>query len=164
MVSTSNQPIARRLALGCTTATVLLALTGCSNAPVAARSPSGYPAGVAASTALAALENVLRSYERESLEGLQALLPATFVGRAIFIDNAKRTLAEQSQIRVQLSEVKTGSDNTGVHTVQARWDKRFLKTQTGQAALESGVINALLRQHSGLWVVDVINPDNPFVR
>jgi hypothetical protein len=154
----------RRMLLGAATLPLLQTMAACAQNAGASRGGASTLAGVPAPSAVAALELALRAYERESLETLQALLPANFVGRATFLENARATLAAQSQIRVRLLEVKTGNDNAGAHTVQARWEKQFIKTQGGQAALESGVLNALLRLKDGAWIVEVINPENPFVR
>jgi hypothetical protein len=116
--------------------------------------------------ALAELEQALRAYERESLAPLQALLEPSFAGRANLLEAARKTLNEQKQIRVQLSEVKVApaSDARSPTAISARWEKRFLRAPAQTPSLESGTLSVVMRPSGKLWVIDAMGSDNPFVR
>ena len=117
--------------------------------------------------ALSALEQALRGLERESLEPLAALLPTEFNGRAALLDAARKNMAEQKQLNVRLSEVKAapGAGALAPTAISARWEKRYLRAPTQTPALQTGALNVVMRQtSSGVWMIESLGPDNPFVK
>jgi hypothetical protein len=132
----------------------------------ACAAPGRETQAVSTHEALTELELALRAYEHDSLVPLQFLLEPSFVGRANLLEAARKTLNEQKQIRVSLSEVKVapGIGARSPTAISARWEKRFLRTPSQTPGVESGALSVVMRPSGKLWVIDAMGPDNPFVR
>jgi hypothetical protein len=123
-----------------------------------------------ADTPQAVLESALADYEKGSLASLQSLLPASFIGRASLLDAAQRSLGDQKNIRVTLSDIKQTDMKTASATkpapasLSARWEKRFVRIASQTPALETGTLQIILRRSPEGWRIESLPADNPFTR
>ena len=123
-----------------------------------------------ADTPQAVLQSALADYEKGSLASLQSLLPASFIGRASLFDAAQRSLGDQKNIRVTLSDIKqtdvkaTSTAKSAPASLSARWEKRFVRIASQTPALETGTLQIVMRRSAEGWRIESLPADNPFTR
>jgi hypothetical protein len=123
-----------------------------------------------ADTPQAVLQSALADYENGSLASLQSLLPASFIGRASLLDAAQRSLGDQKNIRVTLSDIKqtdmkaASATKSTPASLSARWEKRFVRIASQTPALETGTLQIIMRRSSEGWRIESLPADNPFTR
>ena len=152
-----NQPLAGVfIAQSAIKSIVILAcavLTACVQMP-AARAPSN---------AAQALEMAVRDFEKSNLKTLEAMLPASFIGRESLLDAARRAINDQRNVRVEITEVQTQTTGAA-QALSFKWEKRFIRASSGASATERGAMQAVLRKSSEAWVFESLPADNLFTR
>jgi hypothetical protein len=121
------------------------------------------PMKSAPANAQQALEMAVRDYEKGDLKTLEAMLPASFVGRDSLLDAARRAVNDQRNTRVELSDLQ--SQTTGAsQALSMRWEKRFTRASSGAAVIERGTMRTVLRRTGEAWQFENLPADNLFTR
>jgi hypothetical protein len=121
------------------------------------------PAAQAPSNAQQALEMAVRDYEKASLKTLEAMLPASFIGRDSLLDAARRAMNDQRNIRVELTEVQTQTTGAA-QALSFKWEKRFIRASSGASVTERGSTQTVLSKATGAWMIQSLPADNLFTR
>ncbi len=137
----------------------LIVLAGCALLVACVQAP---PASSPAN-AQQALEQAVREYEKGNLKTLEAMLPASFVGRDSLLDAVRRAAGDQRNTRVELSDLQSQSTGTS-QALSMRWEKRFTRTSSGAAVVERGTMSTVLRRTGDAWLIENLPADNLFTR
>jgi hypothetical protein len=121
------------------------------------------PAAQAPSNAQQALEMAVRDYEKANLKTLEAMLPASFIGRDSLLDAARRTVNDQRNIRVELTEIQTQTTGAA-QGLTFKWEKRFIRASSGASVTERGSTQTVLSKATGAWMIQSLAADNLFTR
>jgi hypothetical protein len=121
------------------------------------------PAANPPANAQQALEQAVRDYEKSNLKTLEAMLPASFIGRDSLLDAARRAMNDQRNTRVEVTEVQTQTTGAA-QALTLRWEKRFIRASSGASVTERGSMQAVLSKSSGAWLIQSLAADNLFTR
>jgi hypothetical protein len=121
------------------------------------------PAAQAPSNAQQALEMAVRDYEKANLKTLEAMLPASFIGRDSLLDAARRAMNDQRNIRVEITEVQTQTTGAS-QALTFKWEKRFIRASSGASVTERGSTQTVLSKATGAWTIQSLPADNLFTR
>jgi hypothetical protein len=136
-----------------------------SQAPAQAPQPTGTPAPLASlqdmQDAQAALDELLRTYERGDVQAVQNRLDPGMIGYQRFVDGMTRDVAGLKQIRIHMfeSQVTAGPD---VAMIQAAWEKRFFGVTDFTPGIFSGRSTFLMHRDRSGWKLAAVGGDNPF--
>jgi starvation-inducible outer membrane lipoprotein len=132
---------------------VSLSLTACVQTPPAQQ----------ASNAQQALEQAVRAYEIGDIKALEAMLPASFVGRDSLLDAVRRAVNEQRSTRIELSDLQMQTTGAS-QALSMRWEKRFTRASNGANVIERGSLRTVLRRVGDAWQFENLPADNLFTR
>jgi hypothetical protein len=121
------------------------------------------PSAQSASTAQQALELAVRAYEKADIKPLEAMLPASFIGRDSLLDAVRRTLSEQRNIRIEWSDLQWQSTGAS-QAISVRWEKRFIRASNGASVVERDTLRTVLRRVGDTWQFENLPADNLFTR
>lgn len=110
-----------------------------------------------------ALEMAVRDYEKSNLKTLEAMLPASFIGRDSLLDAARRAINDQRNTRVEITEMQTQTTGAA-QALSFKWEKRFIRASSGAGGVERGAMQAVLRKSGQAWLFESLPADNLFTR
>lgn len=116
-----------------------------------------------ASNAQQALGQAVRAYETGDIKALEAMLPASFVGRDSLLDAVRRAVNEQRNTRIELSDLQVQTTGAS-QALSMRWEKRFTRASNGTNVIERGSLRTVLRRVGDTWQFENLPADNLFTR
>lgn len=111
--------------------------------------------------AQAALDELLRAYERGDVQLVQGRLDPSMIGYQRFVDGMTRDVNALKQIRIHMfeSQVTAGPD---VALIQGSWEKRFFGVTDYTPGIFTGRSTFLMHRDKSGWKLAAVGGDNPF--